>query len=174
TIASTGGVKPEFDKVSRQREELRAKLAAEEPTLTEYQVTERINKALAEAAYDEIVRMKSKLAAKTDAAVEQPVQIDPPMPPIRPSNGMDHGIRLTAKPRPKALGCEGPGGKSIAKVAFQNDGTIGEITWVEMSSCSIFNDSVMQAIREIKFEPEVKDGVAVTTTKQIEYVWANY
>lgn len=91
-----------------------------------------------------------------------------------PGNAKDLGIRITTKPRPTSLGGEGPGGKSIAKIAFQNDGTIGEITWVEMSSCSIFNDSVMQAIREIKFESEVKDGLAVTTTKQVEYVWTNY
>lgn len=156
-----GAIKSDLDERDRHFvEEYKAQLAVEEPNLTQDQVKEHVEKAL--------IARRSRFDTVAD---------DPSLPPTIDKslgNPMDHAIRLTAKPRPTSRGCEGTGGKSIAKVAFLSDGTIGEVTWVEMSSCSIFNDSVMQAIREIKFEPEVREGVAVTTTKQIEYVWANY
>jgi len=88
--------------------------------------------------------------------------------------GDDHPIRITKKPRPTALGCAGPGGNAIARVTFKSDATIGETAMVSPSPCETFNDSVLKVIKDIEFEPEVKDGQAVTVTKQIEYTFAVY
>lgn len=84
----------------------------------------------------------------------------------------DHPIRIIKKPRPTARGCSGPGGSAIARVTFKSDSTIGEVSLVTPSYCQEFNSSVLDVIHQIEFEPEVKDGHAVTVTKQIEYTFA--
>jgi len=165
---------------ARYLDEYKAKLAAEQPTLTDDQTKERIEKEIIaarqqlerkqleikkelildynrqiEARRDELVALKRELESRTAALG-------------------DENLKVTKKPRPSARGCEGTGGKAIVRVTFQADGTIGDAVLTEASTCQLFNDSVLQIVKQIEFEPAVKDGQKVTVTKQLEYLWANY
>lgn len=94
----------------------------------------------------------------------------------------DRPLKITSKARPvypEEARKAGVQGTVTVAITFNADGTIGEVV------CAIEDpdererferyglvESSIQAARKIEFEPEIKDGKAITVTKRSSYSFA--
>jgi TonB family protein len=74
------------------------------------------------------------------------------------------------KPHARPYGCSaGTRGEAKVRVTFGKDGKIGDRTLVQSSGCKGFDESAIDAAGRIKFEPQMRNGEAVTVSKLILY-----
>lgn len=96
-------------------------------------------------------------------------------PPPRPA-GVTQPWKLISRPRPgytDAARTAGIQGTVILRVTFLASGQVGSITPVKGLPNGL-TEQAIAAARGIRFEPMKKDGVAQSTTKQIEYTFSIY
>ena len=92
---------------------------------------------------------------------------------ILPTNS---ALKLISKPRPaypEEVKKKQIQGSVSLKVMFLKDGTIGPISVVKRLDKAL-DESAMRAAKQIKFEPERKNGKPVNSTRTIEYNFAIY
>ncbi len=89
-------------------------------------------------------------------------------------NVSDRPLEITHKPQPKRRdGQDCATGTVVLRVTFLSSGVIGEITAISRLSNGL-TESAIEAAKEIKFKPAIKDGKAVTVTKSISYSFTFY
>ena len=98
--------------------------------------------------------------------------------------GDDRPLRILSKPRPaytEEARQNKVDGKVQVSVVFEADGRIGEVECVnpenenteKLKKFGLVNATI-DAVRLIKFDPEVKGGNAITIKKVLEYSFAIY
>lgn len=55
------------------------------------------------------------------------------------------------------------------RVTFHSSGEITELQIVEPSGCEFLDKEALRVAKKIKFNPEIKNGEAVTVSKNLEY-----
>jgi hypothetical protein len=88
--------------------------------------------------------------------------------------GQDAKLKILEQPLPELPRNHGTldvQGTAIYRVQFLEFGEVGEITTVKDLPAGL-GQQAMNAIRKIKFTPEVKDGKPVTVIKQLEYTYS--
>ncbi|HEX8368358.1 MAG TPA: energy transducer TonB [Pyrinomonadaceae bacterium] len=55
------------------------------------------------------------------------------------------------------------------RVTFHSSGKVTDAEIVNTSGCEYFDKEAVRVAKKIKFEPEIKNGEAVTVTKSVEY-----
>jgi TonB family protein len=112
-----------------------------------------------------------KVISKTGAMPDVKWSAAPKSPETKPSAPRSiTEVQITSMPKPvKPEGCafEVKGTVSL-RVTFQADGKIGSIAVVSGLPCG-FSEAAIKAAREIKFTPQMNDGVPVAITKTIQY-----
>jgi hypothetical protein len=86
-------------------------------------------------------------------------------------------VKILEKPKPelpKDYGTNDSQGTINLRVEFLANGKVGEVTPITSLQKSL-TDLAVEAAKKIKFEPEIKNGEAVTVTKivQYSYSWRN-
>jgi len=100
---------------------------------------------------------------------------DGPPPPSRPV-GVTQAMKINSKPRPgytDAARTNNIQGTVILRVTFLGSGSIGSISAVKGLPNGL-TEQAIAAARRISFEPQKRDGIGVTVTKQIEYSFSIY
>lgn len=83
-------------------------------------------------------------------------------------------LKIIKKPSPKARKCSPAAGTALVRVTFHSSGTVSDVELRQSSGCNTFDQNALDAARRIEFEPEMKDGKAVTVFKMIEYSYRIY
>lgn len=99
----------------------------------------------------------------------------PPPPPVRPA-GVTSALKILSKPRPgytDAARQNNIQGTVILRVTFLASGQIGGISAVKGLPNGL-TEQAIAAARRINFEPQKRDGVGQSVTKQIEYSFSIY
>lgn len=86
----------------------------------------------------------------------------------------DRKLRILKKPHPKARKCSLSSGTALVRVTFHSTGTVTDTVLIQTSGCNSFDESSLNVARRIEFEPEIRNGTAVTVTKTVEYRFAIY
>ncbi|HVF48237.1 MAG TPA: TonB family protein [Pyrinomonadaceae bacterium] len=100
---------------------------------------------------------------------------NPPPPPARPV-GVTAALKILSKPRPgytDAARQNNIQGTVILRVTFLASGQIGGISAVKGLPNGL-TEQAIAAARRINFEPQKRDGVGQSVTKQIEYSFSIY
>ena len=100
---------------------------------------------------------------------------EPPRPSV-PNRGIMQALKIIEKPRAtySDAGRENAiQGTVTLRVTFHANGTIGEIAVLNGLPNGL-TEKAIAAARSIKFEPEIRNGVAVTVTRQIAYSFILY
>ncbi len=83
-------------------------------------------------------------------------------------------VKILKKPRPQfADGQDCSQGKVVLRVKFLETGKIGEITVIS-GLTKAKTESAIEAARKIKFEPAMRNGVAYSVIKPVEYNFTIY
>lgn len=99
----------------------------------------------------------------------------PPPPPARPV-GVTSALKILSKPRPgytDAARQNNIQGTVILRVTFLASGQVGSISAVKGLPNGL-TEQAIAAARRINFEPQKRDGVGQSVTKQIEYSFSIY
>lgn len=88
----------------------------------------------------------------------------------------DVALKITSKPRvsldPR---CRERGeGTVTLRVTFDVSKKVMDVSIIRKSSCSYFDQDAIKAAKRIKFEPALKNGQPMTTTKMLEYSFRIY
>src|SRR5687768_2662862 len=84
-------------------------------------------------------------------------------------------LKIIKKPHPKgARKCSPSAGTALVRVTFHSSGTVSDVELRQSSGCYAFDQSALEVARRIEFEPEMKDGEAVTVVKMVEYSYRIY
>jgi|GEM_PF-205688 len=75
-------------------------------------------------------------------------------------------------PRPKNFNTLDAQGTIVVRAEFMDFGQIGEVIVVTNELPRELTDPVIEAVRQIKFEPEKKDGKPVTIRRQLSYYYS--
>jgi TonB family protein len=87
-----------------------------------------------------------------------------------PPTQADKPLKIKKMPSARAYGCDsGTTGTIRVRVTFRDSGVVGDVVALTSSGCKYFDDSAMKAAKKIKFDPAVKNGVAATVSRLIEY-----
>lgn len=86
----------------------------------------------------------------------------------------DKKLKVLKKPFPESGGCSQPTGLTLVRVTFDKSGKVTDAVVTKSSGCADFDKNSLKAARKIKFEPQTKDGAAVTVTKPVEYKYRRY
>ena len=86
----------------------------------------------------------------------------------------DKKLKITKKTTAKPAGCRQSSGLAVIKVTFDKSGKITATEIVRSSGCGSFDKNALAAARRIEFEPEIKNGEAVTVAKPVEYRFERY
>ena len=86
----------------------------------------------------------------------------------------DKKLKILKKTPPKSGRCSQSSGRTRIRVTFDKSGTVTDAVVTESSGCTEFDDNSLKAARKIKFEPEIKNGEAVTVTKPVEFNYRRY
>jgi TonB family protein len=81
----------------------------------------------------------------------------------------DKPLKILNKPRARPAGCNQSSGQTKLRVTFDKSAKITKTEITQSSGCADFDNNSIKAARNIKFEPQIKDGEAITVTKQVEY-----
>ena len=82
----------------------------------------------------------------------------------------DKKLKIIKKPAPFTDGrCSEDEGTTIVRATFDKSGKVTAVEMVRQSACSYFNEQALKKAREIKFEPQIENGEAVTVVKTIQY-----
>src|SRR5215211_3819391 len=81
----------------------------------------------------------------------------------------DRKLKILNKPRAKSPECSQTKGQTIVRATFDKSAKVTYAVITKSSGCDNFDNSVLDAVRQIEFEPEVRNGEAVTVTKPVEY-----
>jgi TonB family protein len=84
----------------------------------------------------------------------------------------DRDIQIKAKPAAEVGNCRLSSGVVILKVTFDKSAKIGNVEVAAPSGCKSFDRNAAWAAKGIKFKPAVKNGEAITVTKQVQYTFA--
>jgi len=97
------------------------------------------------------------------------------------AQGEDRPMKIISKSPPdprSAQGCteneRSAGLAARLRVTFHSSGKVTDAEVAVSSGCVAFDDETLRVARKIKFRPAVKDGVAVTVVKQVEYSYYRY
>ena len=83
-------------------------------------------------------------------------------------------VKILEQPKPelpKDYGTNDSQGSIVLRIEFLANGKVGEIRIISSLQKSL-NDVALEAAKKIKFEPEVKNGEAVTVTKMVQYSYS--
>ncbi|HEY0457522.1 MAG TPA: energy transducer TonB [Pyrinomonadaceae bacterium] len=72
---------------------------------------------------------------------------------------------------PKDYGTLNVQGTIVLQVEFLENGQIGKVSVISGLSSSNLTENAVEAAKKIKFQPETKDGKAVSTVKAVSYVY---
>jgi len=81
---------------------------------------------------------------------------------------------LKVKKRPFATSRGGDdidSGAIVLRVTFDRSGEITDVEVISRSGCSLFDKSAINAAKGIKFEPEIKNGEAVTVVRKVVFTF---
>ena len=82
----------------------------------------------------------------------------------------DKKLKIIKKPVPFTGGkCGDAEGTTTVRATFDKSGKVTAAELVKTSACDYFDRNALEKARQIKFEPEVKDGEPITVTKMIVY-----
>jgi TonB family protein len=88
---------------------------------------------------------------------------------------VDRKPQVTRKPGALTYGkCDLAGGIARFSVVLHKSGEVRDVKLVKQSPCQVFNESALKAVRQIEFEPAVRDGRKVSVSVFIEYVYSSY
>lgn len=74
----------------------------------------------------------------------------------------------------RSSGCAEPSGIVSVRATFDKSAKITETELVKSSGCDEFDRNALIIAKKIKFEPAIKNGEAITTTKIIQYSFNRY
>ncbi len=81
----------------------------------------------------------------------------------------DRPLKIKSVLRPDVVGyCSGKG-TVLVRITFHSSGKVTAVDRTKSSQCKYFNEEVEKISRKIKFEPAIKDGVAVTISKTLQF-----
>jgi TonB family protein len=86
----------------------------------------------------------------------------------------DRKLKIIKKPIPESGECRQTGGITMVRVTFDKSAKVTEATITQSSGCAAFDRNSLKSARAIKFEPQMKDGEAVTVVKPVEYKFYRY
>ncbi len=89
-------------------------------------------------------------------------------------SAQNSSLKILEQPKPELPQRHGTldvQGTVVLKVEFMDIGEIGEVTVVKQLTGDL-DQKAIAAVRRIKFEPEKKDGKAVSTTRTLEYYYS--
>lgn len=81
-------------------------------------------------------------------------------------------LRITYKPVPIAYKCNMKEGSVLIKVTFHKSGEITDTQITQSSGCFKFDSSAVEAARRMKFEPEIRNGKAISIIKPVQYFYS--
>lgn len=96
--------------------------------------------------------------------------------PPKPLPGETRGLRVLSKPRPAYTNFARVyeiSGTVILRVTFLASGVIGSVTMVKGLPFGLTIQAI-EAVKRLRFEPAVTDGVPVSVVKQVEYSFLIY
>jgi TonB family protein len=83
-------------------------------------------------------------------------------------------LKIIKKPTAEVVTCGQRSGLTMLRVTFDKSAKVTKAEIVRSSGCAAFDNNSITAARGIKFEPEIKDGAAVTVSKPVEYRFEIY
>ena len=107
-----------------------------------------------------IVMIREQLTDLTDTSADEPGQSR-----VYTGSEVTRKVRLRAKPEPEAV--QGVHGTVVLKAIFGSNGKVYNIVVVQ--SVPGLTERAINAARQIKFEPAIKDGHYVSMWMQLEY-----
>lgn len=92
------------------------------------------------------------------------------------SNNPEVKLKITSKPRVSLDSrCREKGEGTVRlRVTFHESRKVTDVSVVRESSCSYFDQDAIKAAKRIKFEPALKNGQPMTTTKMLKYNFRIY
>ena len=95
-----------------------------------------------------------------------------------PAAAENRPLKITSKPqvsRDAAADCvvkARPRGLTVRlKVILHESGKVSDATVSKSSYCKSFDEAAITAAKNIKYDPQIKNGVPITVTRSLEYTY---
>lgn len=84
-------------------------------------------------------------------------------------------LKILKRPPASVQGqCSQISGRVTLLVTFDKSAQVTDVNMISSSGCDFFDNNVVKAAKNIKFEPQTEDNIPVTIKKQIQYNFTVY